>query len=65
MRKWVVGVTSAFLLLLPQFAWGNGERARVGVSTMGNLETRGDLSRSFTPGLATPSGGSRQPIIWM
>ena len=38
MRKWVVGVTSAFLLLLPQVGWGQGEHPRVGMSTVGNLE---------------------------
>ena len=35
---WVIGATFIFLFLLPQVAWGQGERARVGVRTVGNLE---------------------------
>jgi len=38
MGKWVIGMTSAFLLLLPQVGWGQGEHPRVGVRTLGNLE---------------------------
>lgn len=38
MRRWVIGMTLALLLLLPQLAWGQGGRARVGVKTVGNLE---------------------------
>ncbi|MFQ5882199.1 MAG: iron transporter [Candidatus Methylomirabilales bacterium] len=34
----IIGVTTALLLLLPQFAWGQGERARVGMRTVGSLE---------------------------
>jgi hypothetical protein len=31
-------MTVAFLFLLPQLAWVQGERARVGVRTVGDLE---------------------------
>jgi len=37
-RQWVIGMTLAFLLLLPQLVGGQGERARVGVRTVGDLE---------------------------
>ncbi len=37
-RMWFIGMTWAALLLLPQLVWGQGERARVGVKTVGNLE---------------------------
>ncbi len=37
-RMWFVGMTWAGLLLLPQLVWGQGEQARVGVKTVGNLE---------------------------
>jgi len=35
---WVIGATFIFLFLLPQVAWAQGEQARVGVKTVGNLE---------------------------
>lgn len=38
MAKMWVWLTLAFLLLLPQSGWGGYEGARVGVSTVGNLE---------------------------
>ena len=38
MRRSVISMTSALLLLLPPLVWGQGERARVGVKTVGNLE---------------------------
>jgi len=37
MRR-MMAVTSTLLLLLPQLAWGEGARARVGAQTVGNLE---------------------------
>ncbi|HLE81131.1 MAG TPA: hypothetical protein VJA25_07550 [Dehalococcoidia bacterium] len=36
--RWIVAVATAFLLLLPQFGWGQTPRARVGAQTVGNLE---------------------------
>jgi len=36
--RWIVAVATAFLLFLPQFGWGQAERARVGMKTVGNLE---------------------------
>lgn len=38
MRRWVIGMTLTFLILLPQLAWGQAGRARVGVKTVGNME---------------------------
>ncbi|MFQ5657675.1 MAG: iron transporter [Candidatus Methylomirabilales bacterium] len=38
MRRFAIAIASAWLVLLPQSGWGNQERARVGVSTVGNLE---------------------------
>jgi uncharacterized protein involved in high-affinity Fe2+ transport len=39
MRRSVIGVSLfVLLLLLPQIGWGQGERARVGAQTVGNLE---------------------------
>ena len=38
MRRSVIGVSLFVLLLLPHLASGQGERARVGMKTVGNLE---------------------------
>jgi len=36
--RWIVGLTTAVLLLLPQLASGQRERARIGAQTVGSLE---------------------------
>jgi len=36
--RWIVGLTTAVLLLLPQLGSGESERARVGTQTVGNVE---------------------------
>lgn len=36
--RWIVGLTTAVLLLLPQLGSGQSERARVGAQTVGSLE---------------------------
>lgn len=39
MRQWwAIGVIATLLFLVPHLVWGQGERARVGVKTVGNLE---------------------------
>jgi len=38
MRRWVMAVTLFLLLVPPEIGWGQGERARVGAKTVGNLE---------------------------
>ena len=38
MRRWMVSAIFGVLLLVPQVAWGQTERARVGARTVGNLE---------------------------
>lgn len=36
--RWIVGLTTAVLLLLPQLGSGQSERARIGAQTVGSLE---------------------------
>jgi len=36
--RWIVGLTTAVLLLLPQLGSGESERARIGGQTVGSLE---------------------------
>ena len=38
MQRWMVSTTFVLLLLLPLPVWAQGERARIGMSTVGNLE---------------------------
>ena len=38
MRRWMVATTFVLLFLLPRAVWAQGERARVGMRTVGNLE---------------------------
>ncbi len=38
MYRLMLATLTAFLVFLPQYGWTHGERAQVGVSTVGNLE---------------------------
>ena len=38
MQRWMLSTTFVLLLLLPRPVWAQGERARIGMRTVGNLE---------------------------